>query len=61
MKIIKEKMIPVLLEFEEEKVDAFSIAMFFSSYVSELLIEMNDKDKSEVITRKMLDGLNEIQ
>ena len=53
-------MIPVLLEFEEEKVDMFSVAMFFSSYVSELLKEIDDKDKTEVIIKVMLDGLNEI-
>lgn len=61
MKIIKEKLTPVLLELEEEKVDMFSVAMFFSSYTSELLKEINDKDKAEVITKAMLDGLNEIQ
>lgn len=61
MKIIKEKMVPVLKELEEEKVDAFSVAMFFSSYVSELLKVINDKDKTEIIIRHMLDGLNEIQ
>lgn len=60
MQVIKEKMIPVLLEFEEEKVDMFSVAMFFSSYVSELLKEIDDKDKTEVIIKVMLDGLNEI-
>ena len=55
MKIIKEKLLPYILELEKEKVDAFSVAMFFSSYVSELLKEIDDKDKKEVIIRRMLD------
>ena len=60
MKIIKEKLLPYMLELEKEKVDAFSVAMFFSSYVSELLKEIDDKDKKEVIIRRMLDWWYEI-
>lgn len=60
MKIVKEKMIPILTEFEENEVDMFSVAMFFASFTSELLKEIDDKNKTEIIIRKMLDGLNEI-
>ena len=48
-------MIPVFLEFEKAKVDMFSLTMFLASYVAEMLAEMDDKDKKEVILRKMLD------
>lgn len=55
MKVIKEKMTPLMIELEEEKVDIFSLTMFLSTYVSELLKEIDDKDKKEVILRKMMD------
>ena len=55
MKVIKEKLTPYMLELEEAEVDIFSVTMFFASYVSELLKEIDDKDKKEIIIRKMLD------
>lgn len=53
-------MIPVLKEFEQEKVDAFSVAMFFSAYISELLKDIDDKGKTEVIIRYFMDGFDEV-
>jgi len=55
MQVIKDKLLPYMLELEKEKVDAFSVAMFFSSYVAELLKEIDDKNKKELIIRRMLD------
>lgn len=55
MKIIKEEMKPVVLKLEEEKVDLFSITMFFASWVHELLQDIDDKNKKELILKKMLD------
>lgn len=55
MKIIKEEMKPVVLKLEEEKVDLFSLTMFLASWVSELLKDIDDRDKKELILRKMLD------
>jgi len=34
----------------------FSTTMFLASYLSELLKQMDDKDKKELVLRKMLDG-----
>ena len=55
MKIIKKEMEPVVLKLEEQKVDIFSITMFFASWVHELLQDINDKDKKEIILKRMLD------
>jgi len=55
MKIIKEELEPLLLSFEEKEVDMFSVAMFFSSYVKELLKQIGSKNKRELIMRNMLD------
>lgn len=55
MKVIKEKLAPFMMELEEQEVDIFSVAMFFASYVSELLKIIDDKNKKEIIVRKMLD------
>lgn len=56
MKIIKKEIVPFLEALEENKVDMFSTVMFLASYVSELLKQIDDKDKKELILRKMLDG-----
>ena len=37
MKIIQRELEPFMLILEEQEVDIFSVAMFFSSYVKELL------------------------
>ena len=58
MRVIKKTLTPFMKELEENKVDIFSVAMFFSSYVKELLKEIDDKDKKEVILRNMLDWYN---
>lgn len=56
MKIIKKEIVPFLEALEENEVDMFSTTMFLASYLSELLKQMDDKDKKELILRKMLDG-----
>ena len=56
MKVIKKEIVPFLEALEENKVDMFSTVMFLASYVSELLKQIDDKDKKELILRKMLDG-----
>ena len=55
MEIIKEELEPLMLTLEEKEVDMFSVAMFFSSYVKELLKEVPVKKHREVIIRNMLD------
>ena len=57
MKIIKKEIVPFLEALEENKVDMFSTVMFLASYVSELLKQIDDKDKKELILRRMLDGI----
>lgn len=56
MKIIKKEIVPFLEALEDNEVDMFSTTMFLASYLSELLKQMDDKDKKELILRKMLDG-----
>ena len=56
MKIIKKEIVPFLEALEENKVDMFSTTMFLASYVSELLKQIDDKDKKELILRRMMDG-----
>ena len=55
MKIIKEILEPLMTSLEEQEVDMFSVAMFFSSYVKELLKQMENKQQKEIILRNMLD------
>lgn len=55
MKIIKEELEPFMLSLEEKKVDMFSVIIFLSSYLQELLNELDDKKKKELIIRNMLD------
>lgn len=56
MRIIKKEIVPFLEALEENEVDMFSTVMFLASYVSELLKQIDDKDKKELILRRMLDG-----
>lgn len=56
LKVIKKEILPFLKALEDNEVDLFSTTMFLASYVSELLKQMDDKDKTELILRKMLDG-----
>lgn len=55
MKIIKETLTPYMKELENKEVNMFSVAMFFSSYVKEILKEIDDEDIKEIIIRNMLD------
>lgn len=55
MKIIKQALTPAIMELEEKHVDIFSLTMFLASWVKELLDDIDDKDKKELILRKMLD------
>lgn len=55
MQVIKEVMTPVTKELEEKEVDFFSMTMFLASWVKELLDEIDDKNKKELILRRMLD------
>lgn len=56
MKVIKKEIVPFLEALEENKVDMFSTVMFLASYLSELLKQIDDKDKKELVLRRMLDG-----
>ena len=55
MEIIKEELKPMMLSLEEKKVDIFSVAMFFSSYLKELLKDVHTKQQREIILRNILD------
>lgn len=55
MKIIKKTLGPYMKTLEEKEVDMFSVAVFFASYVKELLINIDDKKRKEAILRIMLD------
>ena len=55
MKIIKKTLLPAILELEDQHVDSFSLTMFLASWVKELLDDIDDKNKKELILRKMLD------
>ena len=55
MEIIKEELKPIMLSLEEKKVDIFSVAMFFSSYLKELLKDVHTKQQREIILRNILD------
>lgn len=53
--IIKEELEPLMLSLEEKEVDTISVIIFFSSYVKELLNEIDNKKEKELIIRNMLD------
>lgn len=55
MKIIKEEIEPFIISLEEKKVDMFSLTMFLSSYLKELLKEIETKSQRELIIRSILD------
>lgn len=55
MNIIKEELEPFMKKLEKQKVDIFSVAMFFSSYTKELLKEIPNKKQKEVILKNILD------
>lgn len=55
MKIIKKEIEPFLLTLEENKVDMFSLTMFLSSYLKELLKEIETKSQREIIIKNILD------
>jgi len=55
MKIIKEELTPLMVKLEEKHVDSFSVIMFLSSWVKEMLKDIEDKEKKELILRMMLD------
>ena len=55
MEIIKEELKPMMLSLEEKKVDIFSVAMFFSSYLKELLKDVHTKQQREIILKNILD------
>ena len=55
MKIIGEILEPLMLSLEEQKVDIFSVTMFFSSYVKELVKELPTKQQREIILKNILD------
>lgn len=55
MEIIREELEPLMFSLEEKEVDIFSVAMFFSSYLKELLKTIENKKQREVILRNLLD------
>lgn len=55
MKIIKKELEPLMYSLEEKKVDIFSVAMFFSSYLKEILKGMENKKQKEIIIKNILD------
>ena len=55
MKIIKREIEPFLLSLEENKVDMFSLTMFLSSYLKELLKELETKGQKEIIIKNIMD------
>lgn len=55
MKIIREELEPLMLSLEEKEVDIFSVTMFLSSYLKELLKTIENKKQREVILRNLLD------
>lgn len=55
MEIIREELEPLMLSLEEKEVDIFSVTMFFSSYLKELLKTIENKKQREVILRNLLD------
>ena len=55
MKIIKREIEPFLLSLEENEVDMFSLTMFLSSYLKELLKELETKWQKEIIIKNIMD------
>ena len=55
MEIIKEELKPFMVTLEEKEVDMFSVAMFLSSYLNELLKEIGSKQQRDIIVRNILD------
>lgn len=55
MEIIREELEPLMLSLEEKEVDIFSVTMFLSSYLKELLKTIENKKQREVILRNLLD------
>ena len=55
MKIIKREIEPFLLSLEENEVDMFSLTMFLSSYLKELLKELETKGQKEIIIKNIMD------
>lgn len=55
MEIIKEELEPFVLSLEEKEVSMFSFAMFLSSYLKELLKEIETKGQREIIVKNILD------
>ena len=55
IKIIKKEIEPFLFSLEENKVDMFSLTMFLSSYLKELLKEIETKGQREIIIKNILD------
>ena len=55
MEIIKEEIEPFLLSLEKKEVNLFSLTMFLSSYLKELLKEVETKSQREIIIKNILD------
>lgn len=53
--IIREKLLPIMMELGEEGVEPTSVAMFFAHYLSELLKEIGSRPDREKILKRMLD------
>lgn len=54
-KIIREELEPLMFSLQEKEVNNFSVAMFLSSYLKELLKEMDSKTMREIVMRNILD------
>lgn len=55
IKIIREELKPVMMSLEEKEVNLFSVTLFFSTYVKEMLKDIGDKRVKDIIIRNMLD------
>jgi hypothetical protein len=55
LEIIKKEMEPCILSLEEQEVELFSLAMFLSSFLKELLKDIETKQQREVIVKNILD------
>lgn len=55
MKKIKEALTPCMKELDDKEVNSLSVIMFFSTYVREMLKEIDDKNIKEAVLRNMLD------
>jgi len=54
-RIIEEEFTPVFQRLDEKGVDPFSFCVFFATYLSNLMEEIDDKKKKEVIIRIFMD------